>query len=217
MERWRKNEKKRERLWKRPRLIMGLLAILQTNPDFNYCCAARCWDGGHCSVSQPLLTLMMDELVITSRPSLFFPFQKRAVRNKNNCNWRLKLNPSPVSISCTVGRLSSQNTPPPLPTSPLTLLFLPPSLFPPLPPVGFALLTQSATVHSRELSFQHWSNAFLLLLSLCFSFFFKEKNRPTKLLSLLNRGDPLYVKTYIRGWCNVNIFCSRRKVLFFGP
>lgn len=24
------------------KIIMGLLAILQTNPDFNYCCAARC-------------------------------------------------------------------------------------------------------------------------------------------------------------------------------
>lgn len=31
------------RLWKRPRFFSwDLLAILQTNPDFNYCCAARC-------------------------------------------------------------------------------------------------------------------------------------------------------------------------------
>lgn len=32
-ERDRKRKRERERLWKRLRFIMGLLAILQTNPD----------------------------------------------------------------------------------------------------------------------------------------------------------------------------------------
>lgn len=72
-ERERQRDSGEEKKNKRPRFIMGLLAILQTNPDFNYSCAAGCWDGGSRSVSQPLLTLMMDELVINSRPSLFFP------------------------------------------------------------------------------------------------------------------------------------------------
>lgn len=60
--------------------FVGLLAILQTYPNFNHCGAARCWDG---SVSQSLLTEMKDKHVITSWPSSFRLFLSRsAVSNK---------------------------------------------------------------------------------------------------------------------------------------
>lgn len=94
---WKKDEDDRKRDFKkkRPSVVLGLLAILQTNPDWKcYCCAAGCWDGGLCSASQPLLTLEMYELVITS-PTILFLLCPAALTDTKYCDWRLKLEPQP--------------------------------------------------------------------------------------------------------------------------
>lgn len=103
---------------------------------------------------------MMDELVIHGHLVFFpfpFPFRRAVNATKSaskNCN--LEAEAKAALLKSVVQR---SPTPPRLP--------------PPLPPLlGFALLT----LRSRELSFQHWSHAFLLLLKLLFKR--KRKDQP---------------------------------------
>lgn len=135
------------------------------------------------------LSLLHDHLF------LFF-LSNSAVSNKIlQLEAEAKSQPHFNKLYSTVGRLSSQTSP-----------FLPP-LLPPSSPsfrLCFVDSVSDGAFKGAVLS------ALVQCIPVAANAFFK--NRPTKLSSLLNRGDPLYVKSYIRGWCNVNIFCSRSRL-----